>query len=264
MKEQTTNYYQLCSNIMLDRQVGSRYFVSTSNACKIFFLTKVTLEFLEKEKENKLEQTIYYAKLQNASELSRMKADAIMFYFVYADIVMLAKSNRLDKSAFDMKHHYIELQSFLQEIEKDPKVVLNKACKVFLSEERLYSADENLNHRIQNINIPMYARLFEPDEWNECLLCPLIAAGTRKMEEKLADCAKAHLPGGKYWDPNPTIAAILKTLKPNNDVCESILGLNDYLATAIPNMHQVTRSNLTEAKENKTVKWYQELSPSSK
>ena len=80
---------------VLDRQVGSRYFISASNACKIFFLTKAALEFFEytgKEKGNNLEQTIY-AKLQNTCEMSHLKADAIMFYFVYADIVMLAKSN---------------------------------------------------------------------------------------------------------------------------------------------------------------------------
>jgi len=96
------------------------------------------------------------------------------------------------------------------------------------------------------------------------LLCPLIAAGARKMEEKLADYAKAHLPGGKYWNPDPAVTAVLKTLKPNNDVCESILGLNDYLTTAIPNMHQMTRSNLVQVKKNKTIKWYQELSPCSR
>ena len=84
------------------------------------------------------------------------------------------------------------------------------------------------------------------------------------MEEKLVDYAKAHLPGGKYWDPDPAVTAVLKTLKPNNDVCECILGLNDYLTTAIPNMHQMTRSNLTEMKKNKTINWYQELSPCPK
>ena len=76
------------------------------------------------------------------------------------------------------------------------------------------------------------------------------------MEEKLAGYADAHLPGEKYWNPDPAIEAILKNLKPNNDVCESILGLNDYLSTAIPNMHQMTRSNLTQVKKNKTIKWY--------
>jgi len=150
VKDTKVNYYQICSNVSLDRQVGSRYFVSASNACKIFFLAKAALEFLEytgKEKGNNLEQTVY-SKLQDAGELSRLKADAIMFYFVYADIVMLAKSVKLNKSAFDMKCHYIELQNFLQAVAKDPKIALNKSSKVFLSEDELYGADENFNYRI--------------------------------------------------------------------------------------------------------------------
>ena len=125
---------------------------------------------------------------------------------------------------------------------------------MFLFEERLYSLDENLNHRTRSRNIAIYTRLFEPDEWNESLLCPLIASGAKKMEEKLADYAKAHLPGGKYWNPDLAVETILKKLKPNNDVCESILGLNDYPTTAVPNMHQMTTSNLTQVKKNKTIK----------
>ena len=184
-EEQTKSYYQLCSNVVLDRQVGSRYFVSAANACKIFFLTKAALEFLEytgKDKGNKLEQTLY-SKLQDTGELSCLKADALMFYFVYADIVMLAKSNKLDKSVYDMKQHYLELQHFLQAIQKDPKIALNKGYKVFTSEERLYNLDENLNHRIRSRNVPIYSRLFEPDEWNESLLCPLIASGAKKWRK---------------------------------------------------------------------------------
>ena len=42
---------------------------------------------------------------------------------------------------------------------------------------------------------------------------------------------------------------ILQTLKPNNNLSESILGLNDYLTTAIPNMLQVAHSNLIEIKK---------------
>ena len=181
-EEQTKNYYQLCLNVVLDRQVGSRYFVSAS---KIFFLTKAALEFLEytgKDKGNNLEQTLY-SKLQNTGELSRLKADALMFYFIYADIVMLAKSNKLDKLVYDMKQYYLELQHFLQAIQKDPKIALNKSCKVFVSEERLYSLDENFNHRTRSRNIAIYTRLFEPDEWNESLLCPLIASGAKKWRK---------------------------------------------------------------------------------
>lgn len=48
-------------------------------------------------------------------------------------------------------------------------------------------------------------------------------------------------------------------LKPSNDVCESILGLNDYLTTAVPNLHQLARSNLVQVKKNKTLKWLSNL-----
>ena len=65
--------------------------------------------------------------------------------------------------------------------------------------------------------------------------------------------------GGKYWEPDPNIKMILKSLKPNNDICESILGLNDYLSTALPNMHQMSKSNLILAKKNKTIQWLHEL-----
>ena len=64
------------------------------------------------------------------------------------------------------------------------------------------------------------------------------------MQSKLSSYAQNYLPGGIYWDPEPKIKEILAELDPSNDLCESILGLNDYLNTAIPNMHQVTRSNL--------------------
>ena len=67
------------------------------------------------------------------------------------------------------------------------------------------------------------------------------------------------LPGGIYWDPQPHIKVILSEISPSNDVCESILGLNDYLSTAIPIMHQQTRSNLTQIKKNKTMEWLQTL-----
>ena len=71
--------------------------------------------------------------------------------------------------------------------------------------------------------------------------------------------AQNQLPGGKYWDPDPAVKATLKKLKPSNDLCESILGLNDYLTTAIPNLHQMTRSNLIQVKKNKTMQWLNQL-----
>lgn len=222
-----------------------------------------TIQFLRytgKEERNNLEQTLYQ-KLQNSDELARLKADGIMFYFVYAELVMLAKSNELKKSALDMNIHYQELQSFLQMVEDDPKIAMNKEFRVFVSEERLYGFNKAINHRIRTENASIHNQLFQPDDWDSDLLYPLLSAGASKMKEKLTHYAKNQLPGGKYWKPNPATSAVLRSLRPNNDLCESILGLNDYLTTAIPNLHQMTRSNLIEVKKNRTIKWYQELQP---
>ena len=48
-------------------------------------------------------------------------------------------------------------------------------------------------------------------------------------------------------------------LPPSNDVCESILDLNDYLTTVVPNLHQMSRSNLVQLKKNKMMKWLSDL-----
>ena len=63
------------------------------------------------------------------------------------------------------------------------------------------------------------------------------------------------LPGGKYWEPDQCTKAVLQ---PSNDLCESILGLNDHLTTAIPNLHQL--SNLIQVKKNKTIEWFRQHS----
>ena len=64
-----------------------------------------------------------------------------------------------------------------------------------------------------------------------------------------------------YWDPvDPLIRKGLTALQPSNDLCESILGLNDYLTTAIPNLNQISRSNLIEIKRNHTIECFQEQS----
>lgn len=83
------------------------------------------------------------------------------------------------------------------------------------------------------------------------------------MERKLCDYTADHLPGGIYWNPDSGVKEILQELKPSNNLCESLLGLNDYLRKAIPNMQQVSRSNLIQVKKNKTVDWLHSL-PSTK
>ena len=108
------SYYKECSSVVFDRQIGSRYFVSAANAGKILFMAPVATEFLEytaKHSGNKLEKSVY-TKLKSPVELAYLKADAIMFHHVYADLVMLAKSSELQKSAFDMGQHYLELKCF--------------------------------------------------------------------------------------------------------------------------------------------------------
>lgn len=96
-----------------------------------------------------------------------------------------------------------------------------------------------VNHRICTTNTAVYSRLFQADEWDSNLLYPHLELGVKSMEEKLSNYTANQLPGGKYWEPDGVVKTVLKDLKPNNDLCESILGLNDYLATAIPNMHKI-------------------------
>ena len=70
--------------------------------------------------------------------------------------------------------------------------------------------------------------------------------------DKLCAYARNQLPGSKYWEPKDIhTKGVLYRLKPNNAVCESILRLNDYLITALPNMKQVTKSNMVTVKKTK-------------
>ena len=93
-------YHKKCSEIKLSRQVGNRYFVSASNAGKIIFLIPAAIKFLEFTGKstggNKLEKTVY-SKLEDAKLVGALKADAIMYYHVYADLVCLAKSTEFDE-----------------------------------------------------------------------------------------------------------------------------------------------------------------------
>ena len=172
---------------------------------------------------------------------------------------MLAKSSDLNKCTFDMRKHYLELQLFLEEVEHNPQTALNKEFKVFPSEECLYGDNKKVNHRLNPMYGPIEDRLFTNDELDSTLLFPLLTAGVAEMKEKLCTYAKDQLPGGKYWDPEPAVEEVLRSIKPNNDLCESILGLNDYLVTAIPDMHQMSRSNLIQVKKIKTLQWFHKL-----
>lgn len=129
--------------------------------------------------------------------------------------------------------------------------------RVFKSEEELYGSKKT-NHRCHSGIL--YKKLFETAGSDDAssIICPLLASGAAKMK-KLLTYAEKQLPGGEYWEPNTAIKAILKELKPSNDFCESILGLNDYLTSALPNLTQSARSNLIQVKKNHTMQWLEEL-----
>ena len=75
------------------------------------------------------------------------------------------------------------------------------------------------------------------------------------MKDKLTDYKKDQLPEGKYWAPDDNVRQILRELKPHNDICESLLGLNDWLTAPLVNAKQHTKSVLIEGKHNKTMEW---------
>ena len=148
-----------------------------------------------------------------------------MFHHVYCNLVMLAKSNYLSKNVLDMNQHYLEFQVFLDTVELDPAIAMNKCFMVFVSEQRLYGSVAEVNHRLHALYSLVEEKIFTEDESDKCILYPLLASGATSMKKKLLSFAQNQLPGGKYWDSDENVMAILKSLKPNNDICESILGL---------------------------------------
>lgn len=255
-------YFRSCANVTLHRQVGSRYFVSASNASKIIHLKDAAISFLtftgKDEVGNRLEKEVY-SKLHDPLELAALRADALIYYHAYADLVMLSKSNDLGKSALDMNIHYVELQVFLSEVKDNVEVIFNKSREVFVSEKRLYGSSKNTNHQLKKDMHIVVNSLFNVPEIEMSSLKSFLRSGASTMLDKLSSYAENQLPGGIYWEPDESIKKALSQLKPSNDVCESVLGLNDYLTTALPNLAQVSRSNLVQMKKNKTLEWLDTL-----
>lgn len=157
--------------------------MTASNAGKILFLVPAAIEFLKfnpKAVCNKLEEEVY-TKLQDKKILKCLQADALMFHHIYADLVLLAKSNELNKTVFDMNCHYLELKSSFEEIEAHPNTVLDSSCKVFVSESRLYGSTE-LNHRNHSSSQLVQKCIFQEDSSDVDILFPLIVAGVRSMK----------------------------------------------------------------------------------
>lgn len=113
--------------------------------------------------------------------------EQIMYYHVYAELVMLCKSNELDISALNMNTHYLELKVFL--VKDDGEVALDKTCQVFVSEKRLYGSDKNCNHRPHKSMRTVVDALFDVPE-EKCFLKPLLKSGASTVVEKLTPCAE--------------------------------------------------------------------------
>ena len=76
LSQESRAYYNSCANVTLDRQVGSRYFVSAANACKIVFLKEAAVHYLQytgKDTGNKLERDVY-VKLLDPTEICSIES----------------------------------------------------------------------------------------------------------------------------------------------------------------------------------------------
>lgn len=108
-----------------------------------------------------------------------------MFHHVYSDLVLLAKSKELKKSAYDMMQHYLELKIFLSEVEESPEIVINCYCEVFPSEPRLYMNDSKFNHRIHSHTKLIQDHLFQSLPEDKTALFSIITSGASFMQAKL-------------------------------------------------------------------------------
>ena len=210
------------------------------------------LRYTGKDRGNQLE-TELYRKLLDIHELTRLQADALMYFHVYVYLVALSKSNDLGKSVMDMNQHYLELQIYLQEVKDHPEVVLNRSYQVLQSEAKLYGPNRKTNHRYHKaVYIRQIIRTRE-------LIHPSYTYASLWSVQNLCTYAATQLPGGEYWEPEAPVRKLLLEIKPSNDYCESVLVLSDYLTGAIPNLSQVGRSNLVAVKINHTMQWLSKL-----
>ena len=248
-------YYMNTQNVFLERQVGSRYHVTSCNAGRIYFLSKAMIAFLMEQKMikslNYLESTCL-KKLQDPLLLSNLQLEGLLFDKIYADLMMLVKSTDLRKSALDMNVHYVEVLEFLQNLTTKPSILLDPEILVFKSELRIYSDSMKLNHRLASSYRPVRKELHQVAG---SLLLPMIVAASEAMGLKLQTYKEESLPGGQYFEPNPEVKSVLSELQAHNDKTESVFGANDWLNTVLPNMSQSTRSCMLEFSYNKTMEW---------
>ena len=127
---------------------------------------------------------------------------------------------------------------------------LNCEHEVFKS-EKMYADDaRKTNHRLHKDMIIIADHLFtiEKRAQERTVLTAML--------DKLCSYAHNQLPGGYYWEPDPHI---LSKLDPSNDICQSALGLNEYLTTTVRNLHPSCSEQHGAGQKNKTMKWLNTL-----
>ena len=95
-------YYESAQKVTLERQIGSRYYVTSRNAGCIYFLRSAMITFLHDRQLvkslNHLESTCL-RKLKDPVIVATVKLEGLMFDKVYADLMTLVKSTELNKSS---------------------------------------------------------------------------------------------------------------------------------------------------------------------
>ena len=127
---------------------------------------------------------------------------------------------------------------------------------MFPSEPRLYGENRKLNHRIHQNSPQIRSRLYSHDDFDESCTFPLIKKASERMLDKLKNYKAEQLPGGKLWNPDTDTRKALAKIQPTNDLCEGILGLNDWLQKRTPNFSQRTVSGMVEVLKNSTMPWF--------
>ena len=255
------DYYPSVQLVHLKCQIGSRYYVTSYNAGRIFFLRKGMLAFLEEQKFVKRLNKLEFACLQKLNDivlLIKLRLEGLLFDKVYGDLMILIKSKEMNKSALSMTAHYEELLKFFEHLAAFPRLILDSEFSVFSSEPRLYSESVKLNHRIEVPYVAVRKELYEPVHGvssNEALLLELTGAVAQAMRNKISSYKRDHLPGGRYFSPDETTESILSALPAHNDIAESVFGSNDWLTSTVPNMQQATRSVMIEFSYNKIMEW---------
>ena len=239
--------------------MGSRYFVTSRNAGRLFFLAPHAVTFLQMlsntKQLNGLEIDVLH-NLTSETDLALLKVDGLLFDQIYADLMCILKSKILNKTYLDMNAHYLELLQHLELLSDHPRLVLDHTVQVFKSEERIYGSMMKLTHRLHKNYTHVRARLYTEDRYDNTLTFPLLKTAVETMAQKLRVYKADQLPGGKMWNPPDDVRKAVEELEATNDVTESILGLNDRLQKAVPNLAQRKVSTLVEVAKNSTIPWF--------